>query len=148
MLVNSGVLGNEQGVDGEEHRDVAAQLQHSSLQIHHHSPQWRRMWCTCVCTVRSMAAIATLGSMTAPHHMAPPDVLTGRTVHARLRREVPVDHEARRQAAMAAAESRSALCSKELRREDAPKAEAGGDFLSSGADQFSGPQGPREPTSG
>ena len=42
MLVNSGVLGNDQGVDGEEHRDVAAQLQHSSLQIHHHSRQWRR----------------------------------------------------------------------------------------------------------
>ena len=84
-----------------------------------------RMWCTCVRTVRSIAAIATLGSRTAPHHMAPPDVLTGRSAHARLRREVPVDHEARRQAAMAAAESRSALCSKELRREDAPEAEAG-----------------------
>ena len=34
--------------------------------------------------------------------MAPPDVLTGRSVHARLR-EVPVDYEARRQAAEAAA---------------------------------------------
>ena len=56
--------------------------------------------------------------------MAPPDVLTGRSVHARLRREVPVDHEAWRQAAMAAAESRSALCSKVLRQEDALEAEA------------------------
>ena len=37
--------------------------------------------------------------------MAPPDVLTGLSLHARLRREVPVDHEARRQAAMAAAGS-------------------------------------------
>ena len=35
--------GNDQGVDGEEHRDVAVQLQHSSLQIHHHSPQWREV---------------------------------------------------------------------------------------------------------
>ena len=43
MLVNSGVLGNDQGVDGEEHRDVAVQLQHSSLQIHHHSPLWREV---------------------------------------------------------------------------------------------------------
>ena len=35
MLVNSGVLGGDQGVDVEEYRDVAVQLQDSSLQVHH-----------------------------------------------------------------------------------------------------------------
>ena len=39
MLVNSGVLGGDQGFDGEEYRDVAVQLQDSSLQIHHQGPQ-------------------------------------------------------------------------------------------------------------
>ena len=39
--VNSGVLGGDQGVDGEEYRDVAVQVQDSSLQIHHQGPQGR-----------------------------------------------------------------------------------------------------------
>ena len=117
---------------------MTVQLQDGSWQIHHQGPQGERMRCTCVLTVRSLAAITTLGSGAAPgHRMAPSDVLTGRSVHAR--REVPVDHEARRQAAGAAAERRAPssdgrcgersaaaeLCSKELRREDAPEAEAG-----------------------
>ena len=109
MLVNSGVLGSDQGVDGEEYRDVAVQLQEGSWQIHHQGPQGRKdVVHVCVLTVRSLAAIPTLGSGTAPgHHMATPDVLTGRSVHARLR-EVPVDYEARRQAADGRCGERSA----------------------------------------
>ena len=42
MLVNNGVLGGDQGVDVEEDRDVAVQLQYSSLQIHHQGPQGRK----------------------------------------------------------------------------------------------------------
>ena len=42
MLVNSGVLGGDQGVDVEEYRDVAVQLQVGSWQIHHQGPQGRK----------------------------------------------------------------------------------------------------------
>ena len=111
-----------------ENNTVAVQLQHSSLQSHQHSSQWQDDVVHVCAHSEEQAAIATLESKTAPHHMAPPDVLTGRSVHARLRREVPVDHEAQRQAAMAAAESRSAaaeLCSNKLRRDGHPQAEAG-----------------------
>ena len=64
--------------------------------------------------------------------MAPPDVLTGRSVHARLRREVPVDHESRRQAAMAAAGSGVQLQHSARRSfggTAARRLKQGGDFL-------------------
>ena len=47
MLVNSGVLGSDQGVDGEEYRDVAVQLQDGSWQIHQQGPQGRNVVHVC-----------------------------------------------------------------------------------------------------
>ena len=42
MLVNSCVLGGDQGVDVEEYREVAVQLQDGSWQIHYQGPQGRK----------------------------------------------------------------------------------------------------------
>ena len=76
--------------------------------------------------------------------MATPDVLTGRSVHARLRRDVPVDHEAHRQAAMAAAERRVHSARRCFGGRAPPQAEAGRRLpqevvlISSGADSSKG----------
>ena len=144
MLVYSGVLGDDQGVDGEEHRDVAVQLQHSSLQVHHHSPQWREVEVHVVVHSEELSSDRGAGrarwrlarargrSRSAPCHQAPPDVLTGRLVHARLRREAPADHEARSQAAMAAAECGVQLQNSARRSfggTAAQRPKQGGDFL-------------------
>ena len=125
MLVNSGTPGDDHGPDGEQHRGSAVAAQQLA------DPQWQDDVVHVCAHSEELAAIATLGSRTVPHHMAPPDVLTGRSVQARLRREVPVDQEAQRHASMAAAESRSAaaeLCSNKIRRDGHPQAEAGRRF--------------------
>ena len=53
-----------------------------------------------------------LGVLITSAREGPPDVLTGRSIHARLCREVPTDHEAHGQSSSGCGESRSAdLCS-------------------------------------
>ena len=49
------------------------------------------------CQKASRRAKQALGVLITSARMAPPDVLTGRSVHARLCREVPADHEAHSQ---------------------------------------------------
>ena len=158
------MLGDDQGVDGEDHRDVAVQLQHSSLQVHHRSPQWREVEVHVIVHSEELSSDRGAGhsmcklapaqgrSKSAPCHQAQPDVLTGRSVHARLRREAPADHEARSQAAMAAAECGVQLQNSLLEGASAglqPEGRSREETSSrGGADQFSGPQGTREPTRG
>ena len=152
MLVNSDVLGGDQGVDGEEYRDVAVQLQDSSLQIHHQGPQGRKD-VVHVCAhseERSDRDAGERGSSTTPcgsTRRADQSISTCASASrsARPPRGTAPSSDGRCGERSAAAE----LCSKEVRRDCSPEAEAGRRLpRRGGADQFSGPQGLRAPTRG